>query len=124
MDKMNTPVNIFVDLSKAFDTLDHKILLDKFEHYRVNGISLRHVERYITNWKQYVEIHSLNSDMLSITTGVPQGSILGPLLFIIYNNDIAQAYKLFDFIINADDKIPNLNADNILNTELKNVNDL
>ncbi len=78
--------------------------------------------------------HGSNSDMLSLSTGVPQGSILGPLLFIIYINDIAQARKLFDFIIYADDttlsntleivirNTPNLNADSILNTELKNVN--
>ncbi len=56
MDKMNTLVNIFLDLFKAFDTLDHKLLLDKFEHYGVNGISLRLIESYLTNQKQYVEI--------------------------------------------------------------------
>ncbi len=82
-----------------------------------------------------LEIDGSNSDMLSLTTGVPQGSIIGPLLFIIYINDIAQTSKLFDFIRYADDttlsttleivisNTPNLNADNILNTELKNVND-
>ncbi len=131
MDKMN----IFLDFSKAFNTLDHKILFDKFEHYGVNGISLRLIESYLTNRKQYVEIDGSNSDMLSLTTSVPQGSILGPLLFIIYINGIAKATKLFDFSIYADDttlsttleivirNIPNLNTDNILNTELKNVND-
>ncbi len=57
MDKMNIPVNIFLDLSKGFDTLNHKILLDKFEHYGVN--SLRLIEIYLTNQKQYVEIYYL-----------------------------------------------------------------
>ncbi len=135
MYKMNTPGNIFLDLSKDFDTLNRKILLDKFEHCGVNGISLRLIESYLTNRKQYVEIDGSNSDMLCLTTCVPQGSILGPLLFIIYINDISQARKLFDFIIYTDDttlsttseivirNTPNLNADNILNTELKNVSD-
>ncbi len=83
MDKINIPMNIFLDLSKAFDTLDHKILLDKSEHYGVNGVSLRLMEGYLTIWKQYVEIDGSNSDMLSLTTSVPQGSIYSPLLFII-----------------------------------------
>ncbi len=59
MDKMNTPVNIFLDLSNAFDTNKHKILLDKFEHYGVNAISLWLIESYLTNRKQYVEIRWL-----------------------------------------------------------------
>ncbi len=104
------------------------MVLDIFEHYGVNGISLRLIQSYLTNQKQYVEIDGSNSDILSLTTGVPQDSILGPLLVIIYINDIAQVSKLFDFIIYADDttlsttleivirNIPNLNADNILKT--------
>ncbi len=91
--KMNTPINIFLDLSKAFDTLNHKILLEK----------LNLMESYITNRKQYVDMDGVESDILSITTGVPQGSILGSLLFIIYINDIANASNLFKFIIYADD---------------------
>ncbi len=75
MDKMNTTVNIFLDLSKAFDTLDHSILLNKLEHYRLNGISLKLMKNYISNRKQYVEFNDTNSDMMTLTTGVPQGSI-------------------------------------------------
>ncbi len=61
------------------------------------------MESYLTNKKQYVEMDGIKSDMLGITAGVPQGSILGPLLFIIYINDIANLSNLFDFIIYADD---------------------
>ncbi len=91
---------------------------------------------YITNRKQYVEINGNKSDLLTITTGVPQGSILGPLLFIIYINDIANASKLFDFIIYADDttlsttieilikETNNINIESKINMELANINDL
>ncbi len=61
------------------------------------------MESYLINRKQYVEIDDSKSDMLNLTTGVPQGSILGPLLFIIYMNVIAHSSKMFDFIIYADD---------------------
>ncbi len=135
MDKMNTPVNIFLDLSKAFDTLDHEILLYKLKNYGINGASFKLMESYIKNRKQYVEIEGINSEMSTLTTGVPQGSILGPLLFIIYINDIANSSKIFDFVIYADDTtlsttleivIRNTNdlaPDIKLNEELTNVND-
>ncbi len=103
MDNINTPVNIFLDLSKAFDTLDHHILIKKLEFYGLQGLLLKIMESYLSNKTQYVEIDESNSDMLHLSTGVPQGSILGPLLFIIYINNISNASKMFDFIIYSDD---------------------
>ena len=97
------PIGIFLDLSKAFDTIDHAILLSKLEHYGVDGIPLQLVKNYLTNRKQYVKLNEVNSNLLPINTGVPQGSILGPLLFIIYINDFARASSIFDFICYADD---------------------
>ncbi len=92
-----------MDLSKAFDTLDHAILLETLKYYDITGVAHKVMESYLTNRKQYVEMDGIKSDMLSITVGVTQGSILGPRLFIIYINDIANSSNLFDFIVYADD---------------------
>ena len=103
MDDMRTPLNIFLDLSKAFDTLNHDILLAKLKHYGINGIAYTLFETYIRNRKQYVKFESENSKLLNIKRGVPQGSILGPLLFIIYINDLPNASNFFNFLMYADD---------------------
>ncbi len=78
MHKMNTPINIFFRLIQGINTLDHKILLEKLKHYGITGDAHKLMESYITNRQQYNEIDGAKSKLLNITTGVPQGSILGP----------------------------------------------
>ena len=103
MDKKDTPIGIFIDLTKAFDTIDHSILLEKLKYYGFNEMAIKLMQSYLTGRTQYVQIDDIKSEYCLISTGVPQGSILGPLLFIIYMNDIAEASDLFDFILYADD---------------------
>ena len=88
VEKNETTIGIFLDLSKAFDTIDHSILLYKLEHCGFRGIVLKWFENYLSNRKQYVYYNSHESQLEDIVCGVPQGSILGPLLFILYVNDM------------------------------------
>ena len=95
---------MFIDLAKAFDTVDHKILLRKKEIYGVIRITLKLFENYLTNRKQYIQIsNTKNTDLKDAVCGVPQGSILGPLLFLIYINDLQYASNLLEPIMFADD---------------------
>ena len=81
-------IAVYMDLSKAFDTIDHRTLLYILENYGLRGIALSWLTHYLSNRPQFVFIDGFNSTMSTIQCGVPQGSILGPLLFLIYINDI------------------------------------
>ena len=84
MDSYKTPLNIYLDLSKAFDTINHNILLEKLNYNRVSWMANILIKSYLTSRKQYVEFQEAKSVSLDIKTGIPQGSILGPFFFIIY----------------------------------------
>ena len=103
LDKGKLPLSIFLDLSKAFDTLDHYILLNKLKFYGLSSTPLKWFESYLHGRKQYVDFDGIHSNTAYIGTGVPQGSIPGPLLFIIYMNDIHMASQNFNVMLYADD---------------------
>jgi hypothetical protein len=103
MDNKKYSIGIFLDLSKAFDTIDHSILLKKLEIYGIRGVALKWFSNYLLNRSQCVAINDVISLPNDIKCGVPQGSILGPVLFILYINDIVRVSKLLQFVMFADD---------------------
>ncbi len=94
---------LLIDFSKAFDMVEYPILLNKLYHYGIRGIALEWFRSYLHDREQFVSVNRAESAKTNIKYGVPQGSILGPLLFIIYINDMPNIFKLAKFILYADD---------------------
>ena len=117
-------LGLFLDFTKAFDTVNHKILLQKLDYYGIRGTALKWFDSYISKREQYVDFEGVSSTKKFISCGVPQGSILGPLLFLLYINDIANVSSLLFSLLFADDsnmflsgKDPN-ELIRIMNTEI------
>ena len=96
IDGVKFATRVFLDFQKAFDNVTHQILISKLEHYGVRGVPLDLFKSYLENRKQFVSVNNINSDILPIEYGVPRGSVLAPLLFLIYVNDLNNAVEFSD----------------------------
>ena len=95
--------SMFIDLEKAFDTVDYQILLQKLYHYGIQDLAHNWFQSYLFNRPQFVFISGFSSELMSVKCGIPQGSTLGPLLFLLYINDLNSVFNKTITIHFADD---------------------
>ena len=119
LEKKKVCVALFIDLKSAFDTIDHDILIEKLDHYGVRGKALKLLSSYLKDRRQYVKGDDVESIILNVLCGVPQGSVLGPLLFIIYINDIVSCSSELTSLLFADDAVLILSHESIKYLEKK-----
>ena len=106
-------INIFIDFKKAFDTINHSILLKKMEAYGIRGSPLELIGSYLQNRKQFVKINQSFSSAGQLSRGIPQGSVLGPLLFLVFINDLPNLSNQYQTILFADDTTLSFKGENL-----------
>ena len=123
------PINIYIDLSKAFDTLIHRILLDKLSYYGINGVAKKLRQSYLSHRHHVVDVNGSTSDTLEIKTGSHKVLCWGPILFSVYINDLPSCADKFNMIMYADDTTlfcdvnGNPTDEHVLNTALCKITD-